>query len=524
MGFRIGNEWRPDLKINVNALSEGFDAMGTDALAAGRPIHEAITNNADIDGAFDSITYGKGGHVVAMVAAFMGDETFQKGVQLHMDRYAYKNATTEQFFGSLADAAGDKRLLESMKSFIDQQGVPVISLHHLGNDIVATQSRFGRMGIAVKPQQWIIPVCVRRNDVKSCTLMDQKTQILNAEGTGVVVPNAGGTGYYRFNLEPADWQGLFAQADTLSPGEGLATLDSLWAQFSTGDLSADMIIEAARAFAANPDSEVATLFGNLMADWEGRGLISEAAKPQYRKTIADIYGPHLKTVGFGIKADDYANSPPAQASLRQGLTNLMAFEAKDLTVRAALKAGAGAYLSGDKQALAQAYRGSAMAVYVADSDPKVVKDLYARMLDEKDERLRRLIVGSLAYEASVDTAQWLIAQFGEAKLKQTDKLAIIGGLMGNEKTRDLAYGWIVANYDDMTKGGGIFSSGRLAAMPGVYCSVSKANEVEAYLRPKVIAAGRGDLSFNRMLESVRTCGIIKDARSKEISTAFEQAH
>ena len=56
MGFRIGNEWRPDLGIGAAGLEEGFSAMDTDALKAGRPIHQPIATNGEIDSAFDGIT------------------------------------------------------------------------------------------------------------------------------------------------------------------------------------------------------------------------------------------------------------------------------------------------------------------------------------------------------------------------------------------------------------------------------------------------------------------------------------
>ena len=42
MGYRIGNEWRPDLGIGAAALDEGFFAMDTDALQAGRPYQRLI--------------------------------------------------------------------------------------------------------------------------------------------------------------------------------------------------------------------------------------------------------------------------------------------------------------------------------------------------------------------------------------------------------------------------------------------------------------------------------------------------
>ncbi|MEI9926761.1 MAG: M1 family aminopeptidase [Sphingomonas sp.] len=101
MGYRIGNEWRPDLNIGTNAINEAFEAMNLDALVAGRPIHQHIARDGDVNAAFDQITYGKGGQVVAMIAAYMGDDTFREGVRLHMKRHTYGNASTDDFFVAL---------------------------------------------------------------------------------------------------------------------------------------------------------------------------------------------------------------------------------------------------------------------------------------------------------------------------------------------------------------------------------------------------------------------------------------
>ena len=85
--------------------------MNTDALVAGRPIHQPIPTNAQIDEAFDTITYGKGGHVVAMIAGYMGDERFRDGVRRYMAAHMYGSATSTQFFAAMAEAAGAGALL-----------------------------------------------------------------------------------------------------------------------------------------------------------------------------------------------------------------------------------------------------------------------------------------------------------------------------------------------------------------------------------------------------------------------------
>ncbi len=43
------------------------------------------------------------------------------------------------------------------------------------------------------------------------------------------------------------------------------------------------------------------------------------------------------------------------------------------------------------------------------------------------------------------------------------------------------------------------------------------------MRPKVKAAGRGELSFDRMLETMRDCGALKDARGAEAAKALHDA-
>ncbi|MFN5821816.1 MAG: M1 family metallopeptidase, partial [Novosphingobium sp.] len=132
MGFRIGDEWRPALNIRAGAVQEGFDAMRTDALVAGRPIRQRIETNAQIDEAFDSITYGKGGHVVAMIAGYMGDDKFRDGVRRYMAAHRYGNATSTDFFKAMAEASGDARIVPAMQSFTDQQGVPLLTFARTG--------------------------------------------------------------------------------------------------------------------------------------------------------------------------------------------------------------------------------------------------------------------------------------------------------------------------------------------------------------------------------------------------------
>ena len=57
-------------------------------------------------------------------------------------------------------------------------------------------------------------------------------------------------------------------------------------------------------------------------------------------------------------------------------------------------------------------------------------------------------------------------------------------------TRDLAFDWLKANYDDFAKGAGIFAATAIPSLPQQYCSVEKAREENEelliFITPRVI--------------------------------------
>ncbi|ESQ77220.1 M1 family metallopeptidase [Asticcacaulis sp. AC402] len=525
MGYRIGNEWRPELNIGAGAIDEAFAAMNTDSLKVGRPIRQPIINSADIDQAFDSITYGKGGQVVAMVAAYLGDQQFREGVRLHMSRHPHGSATTDQFFGNLADSAQNPKVLEAMKSFIYQQGVPVVEFSHVGGYLVATQSRYTRLGSDQAPQTWTIPLCVRRGTNESCFMLDLPEGNLGVDNIpGEIMPNAGGTGYYRFALTPEDWDKLIATGATIKGGEGLAASDSLWAQFAAGKLAPAKLIDSARVMAGNPDSRVAVDGGQRLAGLRTAGIIGDEAEVDYRRVMAGIYGPRLAALGFDPKAGAHASDTPDAQSLRTNLVNLMADDADDAGIRSKLTAAAVAYLGGDKTAVDQSVLALALAVHVEDGGLPAAKALYEMTVTSTDELFRQSATVAVTHGATTETANWLFGVLlSDTRLRATERLRLLSGLMGQPKARDVTFDWYKANYDALSKGIGIFSASRLQTLAGGYCSAARADELDAALRSKVVAAGRGTLSFDRTLERVRSCGVLKDAKAGEVAAAFRAA-
>nr|WP_184003290.1 M1 family metallopeptidase [Stakelama sediminis] len=523
MGYRIGNEWRPDLNIGINAKAEAFSAMQLDALKAGRPIHGKITHDADINSAFDQITYGKGGQVVAMIAAYMGDKKFQAGVRLHLKRHAYGNASTDDFFKSLADAAGDPRVLAAMKSFVDQQGVPVVTLRRDGNKLTATQARYHYLGSTLKPESWGIPLCIRQGDQRNCTLMDKQQMNITLPGTGAIMPNAGGTGYYRFDLDPTDWQALIATAPKLVPGEALALDDSAWADFYAGKGTVQRLVTLTREMAQNPDSNAAIDNGLRFARIAGQGIVPDSAMPAYHRMIERIYGPLLKQLGFDPKPGAFSDDSPDRQKLRQAVVALMISGAKDDALRGQIVQATQAYLEGQTDAIDESYLGAGLGVLIEQKGLDFAKSLADRALSSDDSEFRSTALAAIGNSGNPEIAKWLINDFSDPRLRKTEMLDLIGGIARSSQTRQLALDYLSTNFDTIARNAGIFAAIRIPSLFAGACSMQQADTLDEKLRPKVQAANVGMLGFDRTVEAIRVCARVKAARAQEVGQALNAA-
>ena len=517
MGYRVGQEWRPDLNIAAGAIGEGFAAMDTDALIAGRPIRQTIATNAEIDGSFDSITYGKGGHVVAMIAAFMGEAKFRDGVRRYMATHRHGNATSEDFFAALADAAGDPRIVPALRSFTDQQGVPLLTFSRKGKTIVVSQSRYVPLGVAPRQAKWGVPLCLRRGEQRHCELMTSDTMTLHPGGKGALVPNAGGAGYYRFELPKRDWQALIGMADHLPGGEAQAAADSLLASFRAGRASAKQLLSLARKLTRNRDSHAAAAASAIVSGLASAEVLDETAIHAFRSLVAQLYRPVLASARFDPHAGAYAGEDPEVSQRRAIAVARLISTGRDRALRRALSDAAASYFGGDHAALDSAWYGPAFDVWLSEGGIAAAKKLAAKAVLSQDAGFRAAALDAVAGSGDAAIATWLLDEFRDPQLRPSEQRGLLRGVILSARTREIGYRWMTANLDKLTSGGdGIFFAARLPQLLGGFCSIARSREFARDLRPR-FAGKPGALELERAIERVRNCGVLREVRSAEVS-------
>ena len=132
-----------------------------------------------------------------------------------------------------------------------------------------------------------------------------------------------------------------------------------------------------------------------------------------------------------------------------------------------------------------------------------------------------ILAGALIYVAAsgdAETARWVLDGFKDTRLRPSERLSMIAGILVTPETREIGYGWLKAHLDEMLNGaGGIFLAARLPSTLAGFCSVDQAKEFEA-LRPRF--AGRSGALRRCHGRSRRRCRGFR--RRDAIGSAFEQ--
>ena len=526
MGDRVGELWRPDLAAQQAQLREALSAMAADSRSVGRPIRQRITRNEDVNSAFDGITYDKGGQVIRMLEGYVGSDAFRRGVRLHLERHRHGVATSEQFFASIGEGARDPRIVAAFRSFVDQEGVPLVTFADAGGGAYRLrQERYRPIGVAAgKPQTWLVPVCASSGEGRRCTLLDGATGALPPViGTApYVMPNAGGSGYYRFDLPADGWARLIAAAPGLPALEAMAAADSMVASWNAGRASSAQLLAAGSSFARHPDTSAATIIPVALATLDAR-LLERSDAPAYRRYVTRLFAPRLAELGLDLRRGAYAQDDSDRRQLRQAVVGQVALNGRDAALRARLVAAARAAVADPATpSLDPAFRDVAFTAAVQDLGVAFMDALIARTAVSTDPLYRRHAASALGAADTPALANHAIALAADKRLQNLETLSILFGLMRTPATRDIGLAHLDRNFDAVAPLLSGLGNGVLSVGSG-YCTEERARAIDRLLRPRLGSLGGGELDLDRSLATIRQCAELKAAKGAELGAALRQA-
>ena len=532
MGHKAADLWDPKLKMDESLLGGVQGAMGADGLVSARAIRQPIASTHDIENAFDTITYQKGGGVLSMFERWLGPDVVRKGVHDYLEAHRFASATADDFLGALSTAAG-KDVKAPFKTFLDQAGVPFVEVEvKCGGDtkLHAKQSRFfpiGSTGDATRT--WQIPICARfkvgKETKEACGLLADREGDISLGTTTCpdwVFPNASAAGYFRFLLAPADLAKLRTSglAD-LTTRERIAFGNSMRAAYNRATVpfadalaaTAPLANDASPQVAGEPMHFVSAAREWFWGDAALRGNVEAYGRALYAKAYRRLGWTPAKG------EDDDA------MRLRQSVISFLAFTARDAGVRAEAKKRGLAFLgAGDnahRDAVDANLSGIAVAVAGEEADAKLFDAMVAQLGATKDEELRGKLLWAIGSARDATLAARAREMALDPALRVNEVMTTLRAQLDSPLTRDVAWQWITSHYDALVARISAHHGGaRLIGAAGYFCDEARATEIEAFFAKKVDGIEGGPRVLAGTLESIRLCVARRKAHEESARAVF----
>lgn len=467
----------PEWKIWTQFVySDHAQALVLDGLNSTHAVEVDVHHPSEIGQLFDAISYEKGASVIRMLAAYMGEKAFQKGLQLYLEKYQYSNASTEDLWRVLGRVS-EKNVKKIMENWTSKPGYPLVTVLDFNKKLKLTQERYFSSPLSAKKigpsadgkTLWPIPL--------DSFLFSEKSFFI-PKPKGYIKLNKGETSFIRIQYSPSllklleepirnkrlipeDRFGLIRDAFMLSQSGQSSTVDAL------------TLTEAYR----QEDSFV--VWAEIASDLKiiNNLIAGQSFHDQYKAFCRSIFKSIVTKMGW--------NKEPYESHLQTLLRGVALYAYgtngdKDTIQKA--KCAFGEIITGQSK-IDPDLRGvvyNLVAENGGEEEYSKLKDFYvANSFQEEKDRISRALC---SFRDIKLLKQTLDMSFSD-QMKAQDRFKAIDFVWSNPVGQDLAWDYVRENWKSITK---IFAGGHLYSRfikPAIYfVDDKKAKEIEDFFK------------------------------------------
>jgi aminopeptidase N len=464
--------WKPEWHEELFEIQGTGGALGTDSIASVRAVRAKAETPAEIQNLFDGVAYGKAAAVLRMVEAYLGPETFRKGVNAYLQTHAYGNATAEDFWNQMTATSG-KPVDKIMAGFTEQSGAPLVSVTSScgGNTtkVSVSQERYfsdANKLAAGSSEFWQIPLNLRAAGSKQAKyfLLTQRKQVFDLPGCAPwVYANAGGRGYFRGSYDPATLAKMSAELETsFSPEERIHFLGDTWAMVRVGRLSIGEYLSTLEKMQGERSRAVVDVmiahFGEVHDN-----LVAAEDRPAFEKWVRNFLGPIANDLGDTSalgESDD-------RRGLRSDILGTLASYGRDPQVVAKSRALVGSYMK-SPDSVDAGLAANALTVAAQNGDATLYDQYLERMKTAKTPEEYYNYLGALGSFPDPTLAKRTFDLALSPEIKNQD-LFLLGGPLTNYATQAAAWDLFKSDFKAILAKAGPGLGQGLAQLAGVFC-------------------------------------------------------
>jgi puromycin-sensitive aminopeptidase len=186
--------------------AEHMRALALDGLSNTHAIEIDVHHPQEISEIFDAVSYSKGASVIRMLATYLGENAFRKGLQNYLKKHQYGNALTLNLWRALEKASG-KPVGTIMHNWTRKPGYPLISIQESSQELIISQQRFvpNRDPKNRDQTKWLVPLTLYAHESKAIQLLLKDKKIkLPFRAKGHFKANRGETSFIRVKYSAAN--------------------------------------------------------------------------------------------------------------------------------------------------------------------------------------------------------------------------------------------------------------------------------------------------------------------------------
>ncbi|HEY1838509.1 MAG TPA: M1 family metallopeptidase [Rhizomicrobium sp.] len=528
MQSKISNMVRPDEEFGRATEQAGLGVMRLDELPSARQIHNPVNNPDDIANAFDQITYSKGGAVLAMFEAYVGPAEWQKGIHAYLTKYAYSNATAQDFITTIAQATNHPEIVDAFNNFIDQPGIPQINptLACSAGSAAAnvTEAQYTPVGIQTPGHTWKVPACLEADSSRVCQLVTppSTTVPLGSTCPKVLFPNAQGSGYYRYGTDEKGWANFIAAAPTLDPAEQLSLYYNTDAAVRADQAQASDLFAMIHALAPVAQWDVVSAINATLHDLRVTGVIAPSDVPALQALVRSEFGPRLAPLGLASKPGESV----ANALLRENLVTLLVEEGRDPALMAKLTTAAQTFVSsGGKNTggIAPELAAEAMRAGAISGGATFANSLFDLLQKSDDEFLQMRVVEALAASEDPATLQKLAGMALSPSVRIGDIRFIFASLPQSDKGRTVLWSWLKTNLKAVENRVSLQGLSRAPEIQQYACDTATKSDLDAFFDPLTSQLEGLPRELKEANDQIDRCIAFKNAKAPQIAAALKVA-
>lgn len=428
---------------NTFASQETLSALRRDQLAGVQAVKSEVNHPDEISTLFDpSIVYAKGGRLLKMLRAYIGEAAFRDGLRAYFNAFAYQNTVGSDLWQAFSTASG-KDIGAFMEKWLSQSGFPVVTVTTTPDGYELSQQRM-IIGADADDSTWTVPLFA--HDSAFPEQLSEASVRFEAKAE-LPLLNHGNEAHFVAAYDEPSWSLILdaLRADKLDIIDRLALLHETSLLAKSGHVQTSILIPLLANYTSETAEPVWNIVSMIIGDLKRFVEEDESSEIALKALVKRLALPLYEKLGFEQLSDESEQD----TKLRATIVGLLSYSEHQPVIDAGLTAF---HETADLVTLPSELRAIVIGIaarYGSDDD---FERLLTAHQTTSNAELRDDLTSGLCSTKNRQHAVRLIERLTDSEsVKHQDVFRWYVYLLRNRYARDETWRWMTTHWDWIEK-------------------------------------------------------------------------